>query len=248
MSLTQLKQIYEKFCSSVWKSLRLPSQTWRETRIIKDIFDHYSKQDLRIFEWGSGFSTLYYAKYLKKKSCRFEWYALENSKFWYEKVSNWIQENHLGENIFLTLREFPAFWEKSGWDWSRRPMNGFEPSSQNEKNYIQFPQTLSSKPINIFIVDGRFRRRCLKVALELAGSGGIVILHDAQKLHYHSTVRDFPAGFFLDGGPVFLGSQRRSQIWIGARTGADLTFLKKYEMLQVPHQCDHLCLKTLQEV
>ena len=61
--------------------LGLPAQTSEEIRIFKTMFDNYmDKKEIKIFEWGSGFSTIYYSEYLRKKGAAFEWHSIDNNK------------------------------------------------------------------------------------------------------------------------------------------------------------------------
>jgi hypothetical protein len=53
--------------------LKLPAQTNKERQIFKTLIDLTpEKRRLRIFEWGSGYSTLYFAQYLFRKGIDFE--------------------------------------------------------------------------------------------------------------------------------------------------------------------------------
>ena len=41
------------------------------------------------------------------------------------------------------------------------------------------------------VVDGRYRRRCLIAAKDVLADAGVLILHDAQRTHYHSSLSEF---------------------------------------------------------
>ena len=56
----------------------LPAQTRKDIAIFKTLFDLFSNDGrVNIFEWGSGFSTMYYADYLRRTNGDFQWHSIE---------------------------------------------------------------------------------------------------------------------------------------------------------------------------
>ena len=221
-------QLFEKYYSRLWSWYGLPGQTLTEISVIKIALGHLFSRPIKVFEWGSGLSTIYYSEFLRKKGVDCKWYAVDNDRVWFQYLSSKVKSCGLNNKVFLNLLTFEPFWKKHGWDWSAKNISGFEPVLQQEIEYIQYPNEHFSEPLDVFFVDGRFRRRALLVAREKLASDGIVILHDSHRKHYSSSLHAYPFGLFFDGGPLFPGSKRRSQLWIGALNEAVLSRLKSF--------------------
>lgn len=197
------------------KKLGLPAQTRKEKQIFKAILDNYINKKIKIFEWGSGYSTIYYAEYLRKKGAEFEWHSIDNNKDWHEKIKSKVERKGLQPFVRMYLKEFLPFWEKPGWGPIPPACGVFGPKSESEKAYINFPRILNDN-FNIVIIDARFRRHCIQTAKEVLLPEGIVILHDAQKAHYHVGLYDFQYRKFLLGGSWYPFQKIPNKVWIGS--------------------------------
>lgn len=233
--MTILKRMINRFelcffyIYNYYLSLRgLPGMTSKEIELFLNLFDSYKNRKLRILEWGSGRSTVYYAKYLKASGFDFEWYAIDNSKEWYEKVLKQLKKFNLTDRVHLYLFEFKPFWFKPNWDWDNSRPQDFDPKEKNEVEYISFPATLGVK-YDVIIVDGRFRRRCLLEAQKMLDPHGFVILHDAQKKWYHSSLSAYKCGKFIDSGYLYDGTGRTlSKLWVGSNDNNNLSIVDKF--------------------
>ena len=78
------------------------------------------------------------------------------------------------------------------------------------KQYVEIPKTIGGQ-FDVMMIDGRLRRRCLQVAAEVVSPSGIVILHDAQKGHYHPSLELYPHVKFLETG-ILPGTNQTSTI------------------------------------
>lgn len=198
-----------------------PAMTLREMAIIKRaLLSLPRERPIQIFEYGMGFSTIYFARFLQKERRAFHIDSLDNNRFWHEKVTAMIEKAGLKDNVTLHLREFVPFWEKPGWDWDKAPAVGqFAPASKEENEYISLPVTLN-KTFDLVFVDGRFRRRCLEAIGPCLAYHGFAVLHDAQKEKYHGPTGNFRYSQFLDSGRYFPFERRRYQIWLGSMANA----------------------------
>ena len=236
--LNILQNLYFKGRLFVNDKMRLPAQTRQEIGIFKAVFDGVARsgfneeEGIKIFEWGSGFSTLYYASYLEKKGIRFEWHSIDNNRLWHERVMACVRNACLDSKVTLHLMEFEPFWEKAGWGPVPPPCGVFVPKTENEKDYVQFPKKLNKK-FNLSIIDARFRRHCVQIAREILSPGGVVVLHDAQKPHYHIGLDQFRYSIFLESGKWYPYQNKPNKVWVGFNEASDLTYrlvdsLKKY--------------------
>lgn len=193
----------------------LPAQTSRERKLFKEVFKSFAGKRLRVFEWGSGNSTIHYGQYLNSIGCDFEWHAIDNSREWKEFVTSTVNHHGLDDKVHIHFSEFPPFWEVSGWSWKTLQIPK-EVCSQESIEYVEYPRRLSgTEGFDVIIIDGRFRRRCLIEATSVLARGGLVLLHDAQKTHYHNPLQNYKYGRFFDGGKL-PGSNVSMKTWIGS--------------------------------
>lgn len=211
----KLQTLYFKGKLLINSILGLPAQTSKEIRIFKTLFDDFiSNSKINIFEWGSGFSTIYYAEYLRQKGADFEWHSIDNSKAWNEKVKSKVKKKNLQTYVNLHLKKFHPFWKKPNWGSIPPKCGKFAPKLENEKDYISFPSFINCK-FDIVIIDARFRRHCIQTAKEVLSPEGIVILHDAQRTHYHKGLDVFQYSRFLHSGSWYPFQEIPNKVWIG---------------------------------
>ena len=201
---------------SINRLLRLPAQTRKEIRIFKKLFDDFTdNRKIKIFEWGSGFSTIYYAGYLHKKGATFEWHSIDNNESWHKMIKSILKKKGVQPYVKLYLEEFLPFWEKPGWGIIPPPCGAFLPKSENEKAYINFPMMLKEN-FDIVIIDARFRRHCIQTAKKVVSPNGIIVMHDAQKEHYHVGLDDFQYSKFYQSGSWYPFQRISNEIWVGS--------------------------------
>ncbi len=194
----------------------LPAQTGKEIRLFKAIFDNFmDRERINIFEWGSGLSTIYYAEYLKRNSMEFRWHSIDNNKTWHDIVTTKVKDHQLQEYVQLYLKEFRPFWEKPDWGKVPPECGVFSPKSENEKAYIDFPRLLDDH-FDIVIIDARFRRHCVRTAGKVLKSDSIVVMHDAQKEHYHVGLDAFQFNSFFPGGSWYPFQEEPNRVWVGS--------------------------------
>ena len=190
-----------------WGLRGFPFQSSGDMAIFKNVLSNAGEPPVRVFEWGSGASSIFYPNFLKSTGRQFDWHAMENSAVWHEKTQKKIIQSHLADQVQVHVSEFPAFWQLPGYSLESPAPTDLGPHSARVVDYVDAPKGLGEQ-FNVLIVDGRFRRRCLLVAREVLAPGGVVILHDAQKVHYHSALSSFPNVRFIQTGRLPGLSQR----------------------------------------
>jgi hypothetical protein len=145
-----------------------------------------NKGKLNILEYGSGFSTIYYANYLYNQGYKLNWTALESDDSWRYTLMVELQDRPLGLRRCIRL---PAFGYGSG---NGLVDPGFQDRLKNEcmDDYICWPiNQKSGIKYHVILVDGRKRSRCIQVARESIVEGGTILLHDAQRTYYHKACK-----------------------------------------------------------
>ena len=201
--------------------LGIPIMTARERGIYKDVLRSLKDRGpLDIFEYGSGFSTVYFAKFLKRRGTAFHLHSVDNNAFWHGKVRAMADHAGVGAAVTLHLRTFEPFFKQAAWDENKPVVCGaLAPSSGAEEEYIRMPGSLGKK-FDLIVVDGRFRRRCLEGMAAHLKPGGVIFLHDAEKKHYHASLSAYPRGVFIDGGKFYPLERRRHAVWVGGTDNA----------------------------
>jgi len=182
-----------------WRQRGLPAQSRRDLTIFKEILLSAANPELRVFEWGSGASTVYYSEFLRASGRKFDWYAADNSPEWCQRCQEKIDKASLTEQVHVSCSEFPAFWEHPGYSYENPvpPQQSLDDAMVAQ--YVETPKQIGGQ-FDVIIIDGRFRRRCLEVAAQVIAPDGIVILHDAQKTHYHPSLELYQQVKFLETG------------------------------------------------
>lgn len=149
---------------------------------------------LKVLEWGSGQSTLFFSQFIDENS---EWHAIEHVEDWALKISL------TNTNTNVKIHHVPANNPK----FDNNQISGA--SYDDFKNYLELPSDLG--PFDLIIVDGRARVSCLEKASTYLSPNGLIILHDANRKRYWSATRSFTHQMFLlsttlDGGGLWLGS------------------------------------------
>lgn len=224
LSLLKLRLSPSSIVMKVNARLKLPAMTSREIGIYKKcLLSQPPGEPLNIFEYGSGFSTIYFAKFLKKKEVAFHIYSVDNNPEWYGKIEQLIRKEGLNDVVTLYLHKFTPFWEKEEWDRTVSPRCGqFAPKLEAEFEYINAPVTVGKK-FSFISIDARFRRRCLEIVTECLTEKGTVFLHDAQKRWYHEPLSLYKCSKFIDGGRYYPFEKRNWKIWIGSLNNSGLS-------------------------
>jgi len=148
-------------------------------------------QPKRVLEWGSGGST---RALLSRFPFIERFDSVEHHPQWYELVKSQIHDprlrlHHIAPDIAPDSYDLPA-GKLNPWI-----MRG-ETDSSVMASYVAFPATLG-QTYQLVLVDGRARTFCMKAGWELLEPGGVMLLHDAQRLEYRSTLASFPRAALL---------------------------------------------------
>ncbi|OGQ60435.1 MAG: hypothetical protein A3J24_09160 [Deltaproteobacteria bacterium RIFCSPLOWO2_02_FULL_53_8] len=189
-------QIYyekkDKILHKVLKQTTIkPFMKYREIRIVEEILINLKPKVC--LEWGSGYSTLYFSKFLTKDA---KWIAIEHNKDWMKRVVEIIHDSRI--ELCLAQPERPD-WEQTDKDGAYADFAGYLAAPAKYKN------------IDFILVDGRARKDALIKARDYIGDRGVVVLHDANRRIYHQPFSLYKhQALFTDkrtnGGGIWVGS------------------------------------------
>lgn len=169
-----------------------PWMRYKEIIIMKELLTKL--QPKRCLEWGTGYSTLYFPKYLPGN---FKWISIEHDEEWVIKIRE-LNERSNVQIYHQHPNHFP---------WTDKNKDG---SYSDLKEYINFPNKFGK--FDFILIDGRARDECLKKAYDLVEHKGLVILHDANRNYYHGSLNLFRyQALFVDlrdgEGGLWIGSK-----------------------------------------
>jgi predicted O-methyltransferase YrrM len=177
--------LLEKFTHA--RSIK-PRMDYKVISIISEILRR--KKPRRCLEWGAGYSTVFFPKYLRGNAL---WIAVEHNMEWYHKTKQNIKR--LNTNIYyLPPNNFP---------WTDMYEDG---AYSDLKDYVEFPKTLNSK-FDFILIDGQARKYCLLCALDILDKNGVVVLHNANREYYQEPLKLYKHQvLFYEFGGLWIGS------------------------------------------
>jgi hypothetical protein len=157
---------------------------------VRAVFE--SLQPARVLEWGSGGST---REILATFPFVERLVSVEHHPDWYQLVKEQLRDPRL--SLHHVLPDVPPHSYKvpahKTVNWNRRA----ETDVTVMASYIAFPATLGLT-YHLVLVDGRARTFCMRAGWELLEPGGVMLLHDAQRPEYQSTLASFPRAVKLE--------------------------------------------------
>lgn len=145
---------------------------WATYGAINWLTNHLTNE-MSIFEWGSGGSTIFFAKRVKQVV------TIEHDSLWYQQVTHTI-ERKAHRNILFRLVEPLQSNHVDEWYLSTGAM-------YTGLSFEQYIKTIDDYPngfFDIVVVDGRARPGCIKHAVSKIKNGGYLILDNSERHEY----------------------------------------------------------------
>jgi hypothetical protein len=198
--LTQYKYIYAWFKSNRKNYLLDHAIPWLTYDAVIFLEEHL-KEGSQVFEYGSGASTLFWAKH--KADCT----SVEHDAGWYEIVKNRLDPR---DDIDLRLVP-PDPLTNSQPDLDVGAPENYRSSAigyarSTFRNYVCQIDEFPDKHFDIVLIDGRARASCIVHSITKVKAGGMLILdnadiprHLARTSHY---LENFKLHSFFGIGPI----------------------------------------------
>jgi hypothetical protein len=175
-------------------------------------------EPLRVVEWGTGRSTLWYTRFLDGLGVPYQWLAIEHHREYFDSsVASELVSRPRAVVTYaekLTKADIETFLSGSGVlavGYDCGELFPGTPGRERDRlapldDYVSLPARLGFA-CDLAVVDGRKRRRCVLQAADLIGRRGHVILHDAWRAHYQCAWSVFRSGRRF-GDEWWIGSNR----------------------------------------
>jgi predicted O-methyltransferase YrrM len=189
------------------QEVRKPWMKYREIRVMEDLLSGLRPK--RALEWGAGYGTSHFSRFLAPGG---GWIAIEHDPEWAARIQEGAPPN-------VEVHAVPA--ENEPW----RPENG-DGTYADFRSYVEYPDRF--EPFDFILIDGRAREACLRKAREVLAPGGVVVLHDANRLFLRSEWELFPHQLLFQDYRRYSGG-----IWIGSvdREPASLFDLSRHRRI-----------------
>lgn len=145
----------------------------------KDCLEKILKKEMTVFEYGSGGSTLFFAKRCESVT------SIEHDVGWAEKVrSTMISKGFKNWNYYV---EQPSSYDsdsKAASDPRQYLSGSSKYYGMQFKNYACLIDQFPDASFDIVLIDGRARPSCFMHSFRKVKRGGYIILDNAERPHY----------------------------------------------------------------
>jgi predicted O-methyltransferase YrrM len=155
----------------------LPWLTFPAVEFLK----HTIRPHWKIFEFGSGASTIFFARRCK------EVYSVEHDNAWAERVK--IALHSMGLSNF-TVQHIPPVSRLPNHQSYRSQFPGYE--GYDFQDYVRSIDQHADGSLDLVLVDGRCRDVSLKHAISKVRPGGVLILDNTERPRYEDAIKHVP--------------------------------------------------------
>lgn len=171
-------------------SLRLP---WINFSAINFLVHELSSARLKVFEFGSGGSTLFFLR----NNC--DLWSVEHDSQWLDKVLVLVKDNGYVHRWIHFLAEPEA--AKNILDYadpaSCTSICSGELNGLSFNRYVNAVSTFQDHFFDLILIDGRARRSCIWYAAKKVKIGGIIMLDNSERPYYLQGPIELLSGFRL---------------------------------------------------
>lgn len=149
-----------------------------------EMFDKIIKPDFYIFEYGSGGSTIYFLKKVKKLI------SIEHDIDWYTRVSNITKKLNINNHEYK-LFEPQKIDENDGIDYSNyvADLNPSYYPNHHFKKYVSYIDKFDNESFDFVLIDGWSRPTCIEHSINKVKPGGFIVLDNSELKCYHESIK-----------------------------------------------------------
>lgn len=147
------------------------SQIWMSSTEVNMVLRHLHKRETYL-EWGSGGSTLNFARFVKKRAV-----SIEHDTSWCAKMRESLTTDEA--LLHIEYRCVPVNRGTKGWGLRHKFEEG---TYQQFRPYVDEIDNVGEDRFDIVIVDGRARVPCAVKALSFLTADSVLVLHDANRM------------------------------------------------------------------
>jgi hypothetical protein len=178
-SLSHSACCFSRWRRSLGRNALLDAAPWITFRA-RDYLDEYLDSTKRVFEFGSGGSTLYFSARAGEIT------SVDHDSRWSRAVSVLLTQNRLQNCRLLVVPPAPVS-NTAGTDPSDPEHYVSGDDAHSGLHFGRYASTIDDYPPNHFdvvMIDGRARPSCFMHAREKVKPGGLLILDNSERAHY----------------------------------------------------------------
>ena len=128
-------------------------------------------KDMVVWEYGSGSSTLFYARRVEKV------YSVENDELWYNHLERFLEEKQI-TNVTYMLHQDEGE--------AKLTDEKFVSKSANKlfRKYVESIDIISDNSLDIVMIDGRARSSCISQSIPKVKKGGYLIVDNSDRDYF----------------------------------------------------------------
>jgi hypothetical protein len=164
----------------------IPWIAFPATRFLKK----HLKKELRIFEYGSGGSTLFFANFAKSLI------SIEHDPSWVENVKRTLEEKRYTNCLVQLIAPEPNSPDaEESPDFASYLVKSDRYQGFNFKKYVQSIDMYPDHSFDVISIDGRARTACFRHALPKLKVGGYLIWDNTDRPEYQQGLSSAPVSF-----------------------------------------------------
>ncbi|MEI6787307.1 MAG: class I SAM-dependent methyltransferase [bacterium] len=147
--------------------------------------DRHVNESMSIFEWGSGGSTLYFAKHARQVV------SVDHNADWYQTVLATLSHEKLKNAECFLIPPQQSVWARFLPYTARTYVSRtfIEHRNLRFRSYVRKIESYRDGTFDLVMIDGRARAACLFHAVRKIKRGGYMVLDNAERPHYQSAMR-----------------------------------------------------------
>lgn len=162
---------------------------WFTFKAIKWL-NSYLKPEMKIFEYGSGGSTIFFTKRVKSLV------SVEHDENWYRFVSNLLERMQLSNVTYILSKPIKVAKSKKDVANPDDYSSGFkEYHGLDFSGYVKEIDKYLDASFDLIIIDGRARPACIKHAIRKLKHGGVIILDNVDRKRYNLAETQYLSNF-----------------------------------------------------
>lgn len=134
---------------------RYPDRPWINRHAI-DLLETMLRGDVDGLEWGSGRSTQWFGKRLRRLT------SIENDPAWYETVKRQLAERGVSNVDYLLLK------------------GSQDDPAPDSSEYVRICDRFADASLGFVLIDGWLREQCAKAVVPKVAAGGAIVLDNAN--------------------------------------------------------------------
>lgn len=142
----------------------------------------------RVFEFGSGGSTIFFARHCADVC------SIEHDPAWADRVRGRLDTLGMHNCVLRHVAPEPDPASASG----LRPPYRSDAEGWGDvsfERYVHAIDEMAEQSLDVVLVDGRARADCLRRAIPKVKPGGMLLLDDSQRERYQAAMNDVPSGW-----------------------------------------------------